>query len=336
MKIFITAVMLALALDAKIIEVNQLFNKKIVSVKEQNISIKKTFYANTVMDESKVVDIVTRYDGFIDKLYADKTLMYIDKNSPLFKIYSDDVISAQMELLLAKKIQSRNSSLYKSAYNKLVAFGLSNKTLRSIKNSSKKIKNFDVYSPVSGFIMQKNINEKGFVKKGKLLFQIVDLSELWVIVKVYQKDLNFIQEGMDATIKIDGVDKKIKGKVDFIYPKIDNKTKTIDVRVIIENKEQKLFPNMFAKVDFSKPPKTLLTLPRSAVLTKGDKHFVFKPIDEKEFEPVSVAAKRIDSRKFEIISGLKEGDKVIDKVLFMLDSDAVTNGLYDSDEDEDW
>ncbi len=336
MRYFIMVALLAFTLDAKIIEVSQLFNKKIVSVKEQNISFEKSFYADTAMDESRVVDIVTRYDGFIDKLYADKTLKFVEKGSPLFKIYSDDVISAQMELLLAKKLQNRNRPLYKSAYSKLVAFGLGKKTLRVIKNSPKKIKNFTIYSPVSGYIMQKNINDGGFVKRGKLLLQIADLSELWVIVKVYQKDLAFIDKGMETKIEIDGVKEKLTGIVDFIYPKLDNKTKSVNVRIVLDNKELKVYPNMFAKVDFLKPPKSILTLPRSAVLNKGDKHFVFKPINEKEFEPVEITAKRIDSKKYEIISGLKKDDKVIDKVLFMLDSDAVTNGLYDSEEDEDW
>ncbi len=336
MRYFIVVALMVFSLDAKIIEVSQLFNKKIVSVKEQNISFKKSFYADTVMDESRVVDIVTRYDGFIDKLYADKTLKFVDKGSALFKIYSDDVISAQMELLLAKKLQNRNSPLYKSAYNKLVAFGLGKKTLRAITSSSKKIENFTIYSPVSGYIMKKNINDGAFVKRGKLLLQIADLSKLWVIVKVYQKDLDFIEEGMATDIEIDGVKERLRGIVDFIYPRLDNKTKSVDVRVILENSELKVYPNMFAKVDFLKPKKSILTLPRSAVLNKGDKHFVFKPINDREFEPVEITAKRIDSKKYEIVSGLKKGDKVIDKVLFMLDSDAVTNGLYDSDDDEDW
>ena len=336
MRYFIAMALLVFTLDAKIIEVSQLFNKKIVSVEEQNTSFKKSFYANTAIDESKIVDIVTRYDGFIDKLYADKTLKFVEKNSPLFKIYSDEVISAQLELLLAKKLQNRNSQLYKSAYSKLVAFGLGNKTLRAIKNSPKKIENFTVYSPVSGYIVKKNINNGGFVKRGKLLLQIADLSELWVIVKVYQKDLNFIEKGMSASVKIDGVDEKLKGIIDFIYPSLDSKTQSVDVRIVLDNKKLNVYPNMFAKVDFLKRSRTILTLPRSAVLNKGDKHFVFKPIDEREFEPVEITAKRIDSKKYEIISGLKKGDKVIDKVLFMLDSDAVTNGLYDNEDDEDW
>ncbi len=333
--IFIFMFILA-TLDAKIIEVDQLFNKKIVSVEKKDIEFKKTFYATLVMDESRVFDIVTRFDGFIEKLYANKTYMYINKNRPLFKIYSDEVVAASLELLLAKKLNNQNSTLYQSAYNKLVALGLSKRTLRNIKNSDKRVQNINFYSPVSGYLIKKNINDKGFVKKGKLLLQIADLSKLWVIVKVYQKDLPFIKKGMNASVKIDGVDEDLKAKVDFIYPKVDAKTQSVDVRIVIENQNLKAFPNMFAKVDLKKPPKSILTLPRSAVLNKGDKYFVFKPINEKEFEPVSIEAKRIDSKTYEIISGLEDGDKVIDKVLFMLDSDAITNGLYDTDDDEDW
>ncbi len=336
MRYIVVFLFILATLNAKIIEVDQLFNKKIVTVKEQNISLKKTFYATTTLDESRVVDIVTRFDGFIDKLYANKTLMYINKNYPLFKVYSDEVISAQLELLLAKKLKGKNNSLYNSAYNKLISLGLSNKTLNQIKKSTKRMKNINIYSPISGYLIQKNINEGGFIKKGKLLLQIADLSKLWIIVKVYQKDLNFIKKGMNAHIYIDGIDQKLQGVVEFIYPSVDSKNQTINVRIEIDNKNLIAYPNMFAKVDLLKPSKTMLTLPRSAVLNKGDKYFVFKPINEKEFEPVEIEAKRIDSKKYEIISGLEKGDKVIDKVLFMLDSDAITNGLYDDEDDEDW
>ncbi len=113
------------------------------------------------------------------------------------------------------------------------------------------------------------------------------------------------------------------------------KTKSVDVRFILENKDLKLLPNMFAKVELKTMTKDRLTLPKTAVLTKGDKYYVFKPISKSEFEPIKIEAKRIASNKYEVFDGLKEGDTVINNALFLLDSDAITNNLYQSD-DEDW
>lgn len=334
MKKSIILIFIAFSLDAKIIEVDQLFNKSFVTVKQQNIEIKKSFYGRTTIDESRVFDITTRFDGFVEKLYANNSYMYIDKNKPLFSVYSDEVVAASEELLLAKRIK-KNNSMYKSAYNKLESLGLDVITLKKIKNSKKLVKNIDVYSPINGYLIQKNINNKSFIKKGKLIFKIADFSKLWLKVKIYQQDINFISKGMKALVHIDGVSTPIKAVVDYIYPIIDNKEQTIDVRIILDNKYLKLHSNMFAKVELFQIQRSMLTLPRSAVLTKGTKHYVFKSINDNEFEPVEVTAKRIDSKIFEILEGLSAGEIVIDKVLFMLDSDAITNDLYSPD-DEDW
>ena len=167
------------------------------------------------------------------------------------------------------------------------------------------------------------------------LFQIANIDKLWFIAKVYQKDLNFIKKDMEALIKIDGIKNSIKSKVDFIYPIVNENTKTIDVRFILDNKEFKIYPKMFASVQIKQASKNILTLPKTAVLTKGDSFYVFKALSSKEFEPIKIEAKRISSNKYEILDGLQKGEEVINNALFLLDSDAVTNSLYESD-DEQW
>jgi membrane fusion protein, copper/silver efflux system len=320
-------------LNAKIIEVEQLFNKKTVLVKEENIGITKSFYGKTKIDESKVVDIVTRFDGFVTKLNADKNLMYVKKDETLFSIYSDSILSIQKEIQISKTI---NKNLYRSSLEKLKVLDLSNEEINKIKRNKSSLDGIKVLSPLDAIVIKKNINNKSAVKKGKLLLQLANIDKLWFIAQIYQKDLTFIKKDMNAYIYIDGLTQAVKSKVDFIYPMVDSKTKTVDVRFIIDNKDLNIYPNMFASVKIKSVNKTMLTLPKTAVLTKGSNHFVFKPISEKEFEPVKVEAKRISSSKYEILEGLVKGDKVINNALFLLDSDAVTNALYESDTDEDW
>lgn len=311
-------------LSADIIEAKQLFNKKIVNVKKEKVDRSKIYYARVSVDETKIVDVVTRYDGFIEKLYANKEYKLVKKDEKLAVIYSDEILNIKKELTLAKKIGDK--ALQNSATNKLKYLNVDGRSI----NDSEMV---DLYSPAQGYIIKKDVLEGSSVKKGKTLFQIADFSKLWVIAKVYQSDVSFLSDGMDGVVKIDGIDGSFKAKLDFIYPKIDEKDQSIDVRLVVDNNDLRLYPNMFAKVKFISSSDDILTLPRSAVLTKGDKNYVFIPLDNNSYEPKEVKVKRLYNGKFEVISGLKENDKVIDKVLFMLDSDAVTNGLYDADDD---
>ena len=320
-------------MNAKIIEVEQLFNKKTVLVKEEKIGITKSFYGKTKIDESKVVDIVTRFDGYITKLNANKSLMYVKKGEPLFSVYSDTILSIQKEINVARSI---NKNLYRSSLEKLKVLDLDKEEINRIKKNKSSFNGIKVLSPINAIVLKKSINHNSAVKKGKLLLQLANIDKLWFIAQIYQKDLTFIKENMSAYIYIDGLTQAVKSKVDYIYPMVDTKTKTVDVRFIIDNKDLNIYPNMFASVKIKSVNKTMLTLPKTAVLTKGSNYYVFKPISDKEFEPVKVEAKRISSNKYEILDGLSADDEVINNALFLLDSDAVTNALYESDTDDDW
>ncbi|HIP46663.1 MAG TPA: efflux RND transporter periplasmic adaptor subunit [Campylobacterales bacterium] len=314
--------LVSLLLNAEILEVKQLFNKKIVTVKSVALSTSKTFYANTALDESKIADVTLRFSGFAEKINANKSFVSVNKGDTLFSIYSKTLAEIKAEIDLAKEM--RQKTLLRNLQKKLSLLNVGSHIASDF--------TVDIPAPISGVILEKNINQGSFIKRGMLVYKIADMSQMWVKLEVYQKDIAFVKVGMPATIMIDGL-QSISGKVDFITPFMDIKTKKIEVRVVVENTALKIYPNMFAKVLLKSPSQTQLTLPKSAVLTKGGKHFVFKPVDESEFEPVEVVAKRIDAHTYAIESGLNVGDKVIDRALFMLDADAIINGLYDDDED---
>jgi Cu(I)/Ag(I) efflux system membrane fusion protein len=321
--------MIALSfINAKPLEVSQLFNKKVVKVTKQNIHIVKTFYGDIRIPDDSIKDINIRFDGFVGKVYANKIYNLVKKDEKLFNIYSDEINLAMSEYLIS------NKNLRKNYLKKFSSYAIDDKVLKNLTKTKNVEDYINIYSPYDGFIISKNINDGSFAKKGKTLFQIANFEKLWVIAKVYQKDIKSIKIGMKAKVEIEGVG-TVNTKIDFIYPNVDNKDKTIKVRLEIENKDLNIFPNMFAKVSVSTLQKTMLVLPKTAVLTKADKHFVFIP-DGSSFEPKEITANRINSNQFEVI-GLNENDVVIDKAMFLLDSDAVTNGLYNaSGEDEEW
>ncbi|MFY9089251.1 efflux RND transporter periplasmic adaptor subunit [Arcobacter aquimarinus] len=319
-------------LNADTLDAKQLFNKKIVKVKKENLSVNKSFYGITKIDESSLVDIVSRFDGYITKLYANKSYMSIKKNEPLYSIYSEDIMSIQNELLVAKDF---NKNIYNSTLLRLGNLDISKQNQQKIKEGKLDSKGLVVTSSVDGILVAKNINNKSFVQKGANLLQLADLQTIWFVASIYQDDLAFVRNNSSANITIDGIDKEIKTKVDFIYPIFDENSKTVDVRFILDNKELNLLPSMFGKVDIEVNKSSKLTLPKTAVLKKASDYFVFKQINAQEFEPIKIKANRISSNKYEILEGLQENDEVINNALFLLDSDAVTNALYETD-NEDW
>jgi len=330
--VLILILLLGSFVNAEILDAKQLFNKKITKVKKEEILLSKSFYGITKIDESSTFDIVSRFDGYITNLNANKSYMTIKKGEPLYSIYSSDILSIQNELQISKEL---NQNIYQSTLLKLDNLDIPKESQEKIKNGKLNNNGLVVTSPTNGILLQKNINNKSSVSKGTTLLQIASLDKIWFIASVYQEDLAFIKKDKQATIYIDGLNTSFNTKVDFIYPIFDDKSKTVDVRFILDNKELNLLPSMFGRVDIIDKQKELLTLPKTAVLKKSDSFYVFKYVSNDEFKPVKIEAKRINSNKYEIISGLNENDEVIDNALFLLDSDALTNSLYESD-NEDW
>lgn len=214
--------------------------------------------------------------------------------------------------------------LHDTVMEKLRLYELENDAISSKKTA------VPFYSKFNGLIIKKNIQEGSFVKAGSTLFKIADSSLMWVMAKVYQKDLSFIKEGMNVSVEIEGMDKALKAKVSKIYPKINKEDLTFDVRVDIDNSSSTVFPDMFAKVNFSKDVSSALTLPKDAVIRRDGKFYVFTKISPKEYEPQEIEAKYIGGH-YQILSGLDETSEVAQNALFLLDSDAVTNGSYMSE-----
>lgn len=331
-KLILTTLLLSSFLQAQILDAKQVFNKKTTKVIKEEISINKSFYGITKIDESSLTDVVSRFDGYITKLNANKKYMTIKKGEPLYSIYSQEILSIQNELQVAKNF---NQNIYQSTLGRLDNLDISKAEQQKIKDGKINSNGLVVTSPMNAILMEKNINQSSAVSKGITLLQLASLDKIWFVASVYQSDLEFVKKDGEALINIDGINQKIKSKVDFIYPIFDEKTKTVDVRFVLENEDLKLVPSMFGKVDINVKKDFMLTLPKTAVLKKADKFYVFKPMQNGEFEPIKIEAKRISSNKYEILGGLNENDEVINNALFLLDSDAVTNALYESDK-EDW
>ena len=315
---------LALVMSAEATTVEQLFNVKTIKVKSKRVENSKTYNGYVEIADDKMYTVSLTQDGFVKGLSAANIYDKVVKGEKLFEIYSPEVYKTQIELLSAQRV---SPSLAKQMEKKLELYDVSKKNIKMIKRANRASKYLPFYAPFSGTVIEKSITEGSAVKKGMEVYKLADLSTLWVVAKAYEADRAYIHKGSKVQITLNGDKKAYEAVVDFIYPLVDKVNKTIDFRITLKNREGKIQPNSYATIKSLSSSKKSLVLPTTAVVTKGSKHFVFVPSEyEGEYKSKSVEAKRISVNQFEIILGLKEGDKVVNNSLFLLDSDVVING----------
>lgn len=303
----------------------QSFNIQTINPKIKTIKSTQTYFTNLAYDESKLYDISLRFNGFIQNLQANEHYKYIKKGEQIFDVYSKEIFDLQYELHNSNNI---NKNIQETLVLKLKLFDFDDKTIDKIIKAPTPLLSFQ--SKYSGYIIEKNIIEGSFAPMGKTLLKLANIDTLWAIAKVYQKDIANIKVGMEATINVEGLTKSYTAKVDKIYPNINTKDMTYDVRLIVPNPNHTLFPNMFAKATILSTSKEALSLPKEAVIKRDNKLYVFKKTGEREYEPIEIQAE-YKGGYFEIFSGISANESVVKNALFLLDSDAVTNGLYNSD-----
>lgn len=319
MKIVILILLTLSLANSKTFE--QAFNIQSIKPKMQAQKISKTYYATTTYNERKIYEVNIRFDGYIEKLEANELYKSVKRGDKLFDISPKHMHTLKKEFELAKDDEETKAKILE----KLKDCEIDEKVLTSNDLT------VPIYSKFNGQIIEKNIFIGSYAESGAALLKIADNSSMWVMAKVYQKDLEFIKQGMSVSVEIEGLITPIGAKVSKIYPKINKEDLTFDVRVDVENPHGKIFPDMFAKVSFSKNQNSSLTLPKDAVIKKGDKFYVFKKISKSEYEPQEVDAK-YGGGYYQIFSGITQNDEVAQNALFLLDSDAVTNGSYMSEE----
>ncbi len=315
---------LPLIMSAEAVTVEQLFNVKTITVKSQEVENSKTYNGYVQIADDKIYTITLTQDGFIKNLTAPSIYDKVTKGKKLFDFYSPEVYKAQIELLSAKRV---SRTLAKNIETKLKLYDVTKRNIEAIKKANRASKYLPFYSPYTGIVVDKKVTEGSAVKKGVAVYKIADLSTVWVVAKAYEDDRAFIQKGTKVEVTLNGSKKVHRATIDFIHPLVDPVNKTIDFRITLNNRSGKLQPNSYVTIKTIKPLAKKLVLPNTAVVTKGSKHLVFVPSEyEGEYKSKSIEAKRISVNQFEIISGLKEGDKVVNNSLFLLDSDVVING----------
>ncbi|WP_114326690.1 efflux RND transporter periplasmic adaptor subunit [Candidatus Colwellia aromaticivorans] len=293
-----------------------------VSVQYKNLHNQIDTVGYVTYDEDKLVHIHPRVDGWVEKLYVTSVGSVVTKDQPLYDIYSPALVNAQEELLLA--LERKNGRLIKAAENRLVALQLPRRVIAQLKKSRKVQQNITFYAPQNGVVENLNIRTGFFVKPGATLMSIGDLSEVWLEAEVFERQAAQVHVGTKVTMRLDYLPgKEFGGKVDFIYPTLDVKTRTVKVRIRIDNKSGEFKPNMFAEVAFHTSNNAQgLLIPREALIRTGNQNRVVLALGGGSFKSIAVTVGRFDSDSVEILSGLSEGEEVVSSAQFLLDSES--------------
>jgi Cu(I)/Ag(I) efflux system membrane fusion protein/cobalt-zinc-cadmium efflux system membrane fusion protein len=292
---------------------------------------------NVIYDETKIFSVNTKFSGWIEKLYVNFVGEDVKKGNPLFEIYSPELVTAQEEYLLALNQYSRlsNSSyprvregsrrLLEASHTRLRYWDLTGKQIAQIGKTGRVQKTLTIYSPATGVVTQKNAFAGHYVKEGEHQYEIVDLSSVWVDVDVYEYELPWVRKGMAAEMDLSYIPgKRFKGKVLFIYPYLDPKTRTANLRLAFPNPGYQLKPGMYANIDLkSVVAEDSLVIPQEAVIDSGVRKIVFVALGQGKFQPreVNIGLEGNDN-EFQVLEGLKEGEEIVLSAQFMLDSES--------------
>ena len=279
-------------------------------------------------DETALADVTTKFKGWIEKLYVDATGKQVHKGEPLFEIYSPELYSAQTEYLLALNQTSGSlgaDSLRASALNKLKFFDISDEQIAELEKTRRATKTLRVNAPRDGVVVEKMAVEGQMVDAGMKLYRLADLAIVWVQTQVYEQDLPFVRLGQEATVSLTYLpDRKFRGRVTYVYPTVDEKTRTARVRMEFHNPGFFLKPGMFATVELTAElESSTLLVPDIAVLRSGERNTVFVALEGGKFDPrVVTLGSRSENNMYQVLSGLNESERVVTSGQFMFDSES--------------
>ena len=275
--------------------------------------------------ESEISVVNLRFSGWIEHIYADETGQEVKRGQWLFSIYSPELVSAQKEYLLAYNMAGPGSELTKSAAERLRLWNIPETVLKKIISRQNIDRNLVVTAPRDGYILQKNVVDGARVNAGKDLYRIGNLKKIWVTAEVYEFDAPWIKVGQVAAMELSFQrGKQYSGQVNYIYPTLNRKSRTLKVRLEFTNPGVELKPGMFATVRIQAQRKEeVLRIPTEAIIHSGERQIVFITSEIGKYQAREIVTGLVgDGHLTEVVSGLLQGDTVVTSGQFLLDSES--------------
>jgi len=285
-------------------------------------------------DERRIANVYSKIDGWIDNIFVDFTGRPVRKGEPLFTLYSPDLVATQEEYLLAlrardslgsssiKEIRAGAESLLEVTRQRLRLWDISEREIDDIAATGRAKRSLTVFSPMDGVVVKKDAARGMRVMPDRELYTIVDLSSIWIVADVYEFELAQIRVGQNASISLSYDARQIAGRVAWISPVLDEKTRTAKIRIELANRDLALKPEMYANVELAVDGGTKIAIPDEAVLDSGVRKVVFIDSGQGRFTPREIKVGGKYDRYYEVLAGLSEGEKILASASFLFDSES--------------
>jgi RND family efflux transporter MFP subunit len=286
-------------------------------------------------DEEKIAHVHVKVAGWIEKVFLNFAGQEIKKGQPLFTLYSPDLVSTEQEYLIALKgqrdlsktpyedISSEASSLLSATRERLRLWDVTEAQIHHLETTGKASRMMTLYSPISGVVTSRNAYEQTYVTPQTDLYDIADLSKIWVYADIFEYEAPYVHVGQAAQMQLSYMPgKTYRGKVTYVYPTLDPKTRTIKVRLEFPNPDYKLKPNMYANVKLKIDYGAQTLVPSEAVLNSGTKQVVFLAKPDGYFEPREIKIGDQFDGQTVVLAGLKPGQEIVESGNFLIDSES--------------
>lgn len=271
-------------------------------------------------NEDSLHHVHARASGWVEKVYTRSLGDPVTKGKTLLEFYSPDILAAQKDLVIAKRA---GSSLTKASKTRLRDLNIPQSVIDDVSRTGKSQNRVPIIANHTGVVTRIGIKNGMYITPGTEIYTIADLSSVWVIVDVFEHQLTWVKIGNKAEIQVQGVPGKTwEGKVDYIYPELNPKTRTLKVRLTIDTPKQLLKPNMFAGVTLFTNTKNALTVPSEAIIYYENSSRLVKVVAENKYQPIEVKIGMKSDGQVEILEGVKEGDDILVSGQFMIDSES--------------
>ena len=291
-----------------------------VERKRMNMSVRTVGIVQP--DETRVAKVHLKTEGWVDKLFVNYTGQKVAEGDPLLAIYSPQFLTAQQEYLTSRK--GRDTPLADIALRKLELLDVPASEIEDLEKTGKPHKDITLRSPISGTVLKRDAFEDQYITAEKELYQIADLSTVWVQAKIYEYELPHVQLDQPATVTVEALpDEELSGKVVFIQPTVEESTRTVQVRVELSNEEGLLRPGMFAEIRIDHDMGEGLLVPEEAVIRTGEHTYAFRADEGDRFTPVELTISPLRfEEQYQVLGGLSDGDRVVTSANFLVDSES--------------
>ncbi|QXE92671.1 efflux RND transporter periplasmic adaptor subunit [Geomonas subterranea] len=319
----------------------QMVMANVATVTASQAQLKKEINAVGIVqyDQSRQAKVTAWVPGRIDKLHVNTIGAVVGKNTPVAEIYSPELVAAQQEYLLAVKSQQQlkdsplsaisqnGEGLLQSAKQRLMLLGVKEKQISELVNTGKPNLRLPIYASQPGVVIEKLVQQGQYLNTGDVLFNVADLSTVWVEAEVYEDEAPNVRIGQSVDILSQSFPgRQFRGRISFIYPFLDPKTRTIKARVELRNPGMKLKPDMFVNAVIKTELGTAIFVPASAVIDTGKRQVVWVEKMPGMFEPRDVQVGQQSGDKLQILSGISVGDKVAVSGAYLIDSESQLRG----------